>query len=117
MRRALRERALALELACLPRAKRALLRTLLARHRDDRPLVFTAFAENAYIAAEDNLIPVITGETSAKERAESPDKHALVYELITTGTSELAADPRVVLFRKRIDVHALLEACERALAR
>lgn len=29
--------------------------------------------------------------------------------------SALAADPRVVLFTKRIDVHALLEACERAL--
>ena len=28
----------------------------------------------------------------------------------------LAADPRVVLFRKRVDARALLEACERALA-
>lgn len=140
-RRALRDRARALELASFPRAKRALLQTLLSRHREDRSIVFTAFAENAYVAAKDNFIPVITGETSAKERQEiltsfregkvraiasarvlnegidvpearvaiivagalgarehvqrigrvlrpRPDKHAIVYELITTGTSD-----------------------------
>lgn len=140
-RRALRDRARALELACFPRAKRSLLQTLLTRHRDDRTIVFTAFADNAYVAAKDNLIPVITGETGAKERQEiltsfregkvraiasarvlnegidvpearvaiivagalgarehvqrigrvlrpGPEKHALVYELITTDTSD-----------------------------
>lgn len=140
-RRALRDRARALELACFPRAKQRLLRTLLVRHRDDRTIVFTAFAENAYAAARENLIPVIAGETAAKERQEileafregrvraiasarvlnegidvpearvavivagalgarehvqrigrvlrpGPDKHALVYELITTHTSD-----------------------------
>lgn len=140
-RKALRDHARALELAGFPTAKRSLLRTLLERHRDDRTIVFTAFAENAYVAAQDNLIPVITGETSAKERQDiltsfregkvraiasarvlnegidvpearvaiivagtlgprehvqrigrvlrpAPDKHALVYELITMGTSD-----------------------------
>lgn len=140
-RRALRDRARALELACFPSAKRSLLRTLLTRHKGDRTIVFTAFAENAYLAARDNLVPVITGETSAKERQEilasfregkvraiasarvlnegidvpeanvaiivagvlgarehvqrigrvlrpGPGKHAIVYELITTDTSD-----------------------------
>jgi superfamily II DNA or RNA helicase len=140
-RRALRDRARALELASFPRAKRSLLRTLLDRHRNDRAIVFTAFAENAYDAARDNLVPVITGETGARERQEilaafrdgrvraiasarvlnegidvpearvaiivagalgprehvqrigrvlrpAPDKEALVYELVTTNTSD-----------------------------
>jgi superfamily II DNA or RNA helicase len=140
-RRALGDRARALSLASFPRAKRTLLRTLLERHRDDRTIVFTAFAENAYVAAQDNLIPAITAETSASERQEvlgsfregkvhtiasarvlnegidvpearvaiivagalgarehvqrigrvlrpAPDKHALVYELITTDTTD-----------------------------
>jgi superfamily II DNA or RNA helicase len=69
-RQALRDRARALELASFPRAKRRLLRRLLERHRDDRAIVFTAFAENAYTIAKDNLIPVITGETAARERNE-----------------------------------------------
>jgi superfamily II DNA or RNA helicase len=140
-RRALCDRSRALELANFPRAKRTLLRTLLARHREDRAIVFTAFAENAYVAARDNLIPVITAETPAKERQHilssfregkvraiasarvlnegidvpearvaiivagtlgareyvqrigrvlrpGPDKHALVYELVTSDTSD-----------------------------
>jgi superfamily II DNA or RNA helicase len=140
-RRALRDRARALELASFPRAKRSLLRTLLERHRADRTIVFTAFAENAYVAAKDNLVPVITAETAAGERQEiltafrdgklraiasarvlnegidvpearvaiivagvlgarehiqrigrvlrpGPEKHALVYELFTTNTSD-----------------------------
>jgi len=140
-RRALRDRARAMELAGFPRAKRGLLRTLLARHRIDRTIVFTALAENAYAVARDSLIPVITGETGAKERREilsafrdgtvraiasarvlnegvdvpdariailvagvlgvreyvqrigrvlrpAPDKHAVVYELVTLDTSE-----------------------------
>ena len=140
-RRALRDRARALELATFPRAKRALLRALLERHRVDRTIVFTAFAENAYVAARDNLVPVITAETPARERQEilaafkagdvraiafarvlnegidvpearvaiivagtlgpreyvqrigsvlrpGPDKRALVYELVTSNTSD-----------------------------
>jgi len=69
-RRALRDRARALELASFPRAKRRLLRTVLERHRDDRTIVFTAFAENAYAIAQDDLVPVITSETPARERSE-----------------------------------------------
>lgn len=67
-RRALRDRARAEELASFPTAKRALVRELLARHRADRTLVFTAHCENAYQVAVDNLVPVITGETQARER-------------------------------------------------
>jgi superfamily II DNA or RNA helicase len=67
-RRAIRDRARALELACFPRAKRRLVERLLFRHKALQTLVFTAFAENAYEVATDNLIPVITAETDAKER-------------------------------------------------
>jgi superfamily II DNA or RNA helicase len=66
--RALRDHARAQELAGFPRAKRAWVRELLARHKDDRTIVFTAFAENAYDVAIDNLVPVIAAETSARER-------------------------------------------------
>jgi superfamily II DNA or RNA helicase len=66
--RALRDHARAMELASFPRAKRALVRVLLERHREDRTIVFTAFAENAYDVARDNLVPVIAGETAARER-------------------------------------------------
>lgn len=68
--RALREHAQALELASFPRAKRAAVRSLLERHRVDRTIIFTAFSENAYQVALDNLIPVIAAETSARERQE-----------------------------------------------
>lgn len=44
------------------------MRTLLERHREDRTIVFTALAENAYDVATDNLVPVIAAETSARER-------------------------------------------------
>jgi superfamily II DNA or RNA helicase len=66
--RALRDHAQGTELASFPRAKRSLVRTLLERHREDRSIVFTAFAENAYQVATDNLVPVIAAETSARER-------------------------------------------------
>jgi superfamily II DNA or RNA helicase len=66
--RALRDHARALQLASFPRAKRALVRSMLERHREDRTIVFTAFAENAYKVAVDNLVPVIAAETSARER-------------------------------------------------
>jgi superfamily II DNA or RNA helicase len=68
--RALRDHAEALELASFPSAKRALVRDLLERHRADRTIVFTAFAENAYRLARDNLIPVIAAETKTRERTQ-----------------------------------------------
>ena len=67
-RHALRDHGKAQELASFPRAKRQLTRELLARHEEDRSIVFTAYAENAYCVARDNLIPVIAAETSARER-------------------------------------------------
>jgi len=67
-RAALREHAKGRELAGFPRAKRALVRTLLGRHAAERTIVFTALAENAYALAHDNLVPVIAAETTARER-------------------------------------------------
>jgi superfamily II DNA or RNA helicase len=67
-RRALRDNAQALELAAFPRAKRRLVGELLSRHESDKSIVFTAYAENAYRLALDNLVPVITGETGVRER-------------------------------------------------
>ncbi len=67
-RRALRDNGKAQELAAFPRAKRRLVAELLARHEADRTIVFTAYAENAYAVALDNLVPVIAAETSARER-------------------------------------------------
>lgn len=68
-RRALRDHHEAIELAGFPRAKRAVVRDLLARHAGERALVFTALAENAYAVARENLVPVIAAETSRTERA------------------------------------------------
>lgn len=55
-------------LAAFPRAKRVAVRELLARHRDDRALLFTSAADHAYAIAEDALIPAITAEVSRRER-------------------------------------------------
>jgi superfamily II DNA or RNA helicase len=55
-------------LAAFPAAKRAGVRALLARHRADRTLLFTAAAEHAYVIAEEELIPVITAEVARRER-------------------------------------------------
>lgn len=63
-------RAKAAELAAFPRAKRRLVRRLLDTHAADKTLVFTAFVENAYDVARENLVPVITGETCLAERRE-----------------------------------------------
>jgi superfamily II DNA or RNA helicase len=67
-RAALRDHAAAVQLACFPREKRFLVSALLARHRPDRTIVFTARVEDAYRVAEQDLIPVITGEVGARER-------------------------------------------------
>ncbi|AKU94542.1 DNA helicase [Labilithrix luteola] len=66
--RVLRDHADAMELAAFPRAKRRIVAELLEAHRGDRTIVFTAYAENAYRVARDNLVPVIAAETSARER-------------------------------------------------
>lgn len=153
--RALRDHGRAMALAGFPRAKRALVRTLLERHRDDRTIVFTALAENAYDVAVDNLVPVIASETTARERQDilarfsdgklraiasarvlnegidvpearvavivagalgerehvqrigrvlrpGPNKQALVYELVTSGT----ADARRAAARTKHAPHA-----------
>lgn len=67
-RQLLRDWAAATRLAAFPRAKGALVASLLERHRADRTLVFTANVEDAYAVAEANLVPVITGEVGARER-------------------------------------------------
>jgi superfamily II DNA or RNA helicase len=73
-RRALRDHGRAQELASFPRAKRKLVAELLARHEEDRTIVFTAFAENAYCVSQDNLVPVIAAETLARERQHTLDE-------------------------------------------
>lgn len=64
----LRDWSRAMRLACFPKAKRALIASLLQEHRGDRSIVFTAHVEDAYALAEENLIPVITGEVGPRER-------------------------------------------------
>jgi superfamily II DNA or RNA helicase len=56
------------DLAAFPAAKRACVRALLARHRSDRTLLFTAAAAHAYAIAEQELIPVVTAEVTRRER-------------------------------------------------
>jgi superfamily II DNA or RNA helicase len=68
-RRAMRAHGAALALASFPAAKRAVVSELLTLHKEDKCVVFTAFVDNAYAVALDNLIPVVAAETTAKERA------------------------------------------------
>ncbi len=67
-RRALEGYHLANRVASFPKAKRALVASLLRKHQSDKTLVFTAFAEDAYAVAKDALVPVITAEVSRAER-------------------------------------------------
>src|SRR5262249_18630215 len=67
-RAALHQYSEAVQLAGFPSAKRTLLATLLQRHRGDRTIGVTARVEDAYRVAEQNLIAVITGEVSTRER-------------------------------------------------
>jgi superfamily II DNA or RNA helicase len=69
-RRALMDNAAGQALASFPSAKSRLVGELPRDHRGDRTIVFTAFAENAYDIATQNLIPVIAAETSSRERAD-----------------------------------------------
>ncbi len=60
----------AVAIASFPRAKREAVTRLLGRHAADKTLVFTATAEDAYVVARDNLVPVITAEVGRAERTE-----------------------------------------------
>lgn len=64
---ALRDYANAVGLTRFPRAKERLVSALLARHRAERTIVFTARVDDAYRIAERDLIPVITAEVSSRE--------------------------------------------------
>lgn len=55
-------------LAAFPAAKRRTVQALLARHRGDRTLLFTASADHAYTVAEEALIPVITADVPRRDR-------------------------------------------------
>jgi len=61
-------------LATFPRAKRRVVHDLAARHWQDRTLLFTATADQAYTLGDDLLVPVITAETSREERADILDR-------------------------------------------
>jgi superfamily II DNA or RNA helicase len=78
-----------MELASFPRAKRRLVGELLGRHREDKSIVFTAFASNAYAIARDNLVPVICGETQARERK-------AIFEAFREGRVRAVASARVL---------------------
>jgi superfamily II DNA or RNA helicase len=67
-RAAMRDYAAAVQIACFPRAKAALVSQLLERHRADRTIVFTARVDDAYEVAERELVAVITAEVGARER-------------------------------------------------
>jgi superfamily II DNA or RNA helicase len=60
----------AVRIASFPKAKRSLMTSLLRRHQSDKTLVFTAFAEDAYAIARDQLVPVITADVPRREREE-----------------------------------------------
>jgi superfamily II DNA or RNA helicase len=67
-RRALDGYHSATRMAAFPKAKRVLVSSLLRKHQSDKTLVFTAFAEDAYTIAKDQLVPVITADVSRSER-------------------------------------------------
>jgi superfamily II DNA or RNA helicase len=58
----------AARLLSFPRCKRAALATLLARHREQRTLVFVAHKETAYEIAREHLIMPLTAEIGRDER-------------------------------------------------
>lgn len=61
-------------LATFPRAKRRVVQDLAARHWQDRTLLFTATADQAYSLGTDLLVPVITAETTRQEREDILDR-------------------------------------------
>jgi len=60
----------AVALASFPRAKRSLLATLVERHRGDKSLIFTSATDDAYAIALEHLVPVVSAESSRRERGE-----------------------------------------------
>lgn len=69
-RRALANHHRACAIASFPKEKRSLVKVLLARHRHEKCLVFTALADDAYTVSYDNLIPIITADIGRAEREE-----------------------------------------------
>jgi superfamily II DNA or RNA helicase len=65
----------AVALASFPRAKRTLLATLVARHREEKSLIFTAGTDDAYAISEEHLVPALTAETSRRERHEVLERY------------------------------------------
>ncbi len=48
---------------------------LLTRHREDKSLVFTSSADDAYAIALEHLVPVITADTGRRERLDILDRY------------------------------------------
>lgn len=72
-------------IASLPRAKLRLVGDLLERTVDRKALVFTAFADDAYTIAADQLIPAITADIGRLEREETLARfRAGVYRAIVS---------------------------------
>jgi superfamily II DNA or RNA helicase len=63
----------AVRIASFPRAKQALVGSLLSRHRGEKTLVFTASTDDAYAIGAQQLVPVLTADTRRRERAELLD--------------------------------------------
>jgi superfamily II DNA or RNA helicase len=60
----------AIALASFPAEKRRLASSLIAKHRQDKTLVFAALAAEARLVSCDSLVPAITAEISRQEREE-----------------------------------------------
>ena len=69
-RRALRDRSKADALVSFPSGKRVRVRSLIEAYRNTKTLIFTAYGAEAYTIASDCLVPVITAETSPRERSD-----------------------------------------------
>ena len=67
-REALRGFMRARAMCSLPMAKREMTLRLLARHSEDKALVFTQQVEDAYRIGHDALVPVLSAETARDER-------------------------------------------------
>lgn len=68
-----------------PGGKFRLLEELLARHANDRVLVFTADNATVYHVARTYLVPAMTNQTKPKERKDILDKfHRGVYSVVVT---------------------------------
>jgi superfamily II DNA or RNA helicase len=88
-RRAIAGYRRAVAIASYPTEKARLVAELLARHRADRTLVFTATAADAYRVSTDNLVPAITAEIDRRERED-------VLARFRTGIVRAIVSPRVL---------------------